>query len=252
MESKLRFAQDLIRDAGNYIRQGLGKDLAIEAKSRFDDLVTNFDKETQQLIVSRIQETYPEDQLMAEENDLRHPITDGKVWVIDPIDGTVNFIVQKEDFAIMIAYFEDGVGQFGLIYDVMKDELYSGGLGFPAMVNDKLLPVFDNRPLERSLVGSNGSMYAQNKRGIKDFIDHSLGVRVYGGAGISMAYVLKGRLLAYFSHLYPWDYAAAQIIGDCLGYTLLTLDWEQPDYQTRQMVMFIPKSYQQELKNYLT
>ena len=51
----------------------------------------------------------------------------GAVWVIDPIDGTNNFVTQKEDFAVMVAYFEDGIGQFGLIYDVMRDHLFRGG-----------------------------------------------------------------------------------------------------------------------------
>ncbi|MBM7641841.1 inositol monophosphatase family protein [Streptococcus loxodontisalivarius] len=251
MESKLQFAQALVRQAGSYIRQHMSDDLAIETKSRYDDLVTNLDKDTQNFVVEAIQTAYPDDFLMGEENNLRHPIKDGNVWVIDPIDGTVNFIVQKEDFAIMLAYFEDGVGQFGLIYDVMQDKLYSGGPDLPLMMNDQTLEAFDNRPLTRSLIGSNGSMYAHNVSGISNLINQTLGVRVYGGAGISMAHVLSGRLLAYFSHLYPWDYAAAQIIGSQLGYELLTLDGEQVDYQSRQMVMFIPSAYKQTIQDYM-
>ena len=63
---------------------------------------------------------------LRKEDGLRSPISEGSVWVIDPIDGTNNFVTQKEDFAVMVAYFEDGIGQFGLIYDVMRDHLFTG------------------------------------------------------------------------------------------------------------------------------
>ena len=74
------------------------------------------DQKVQATLVHKILEAYPEDQIFAEEDELRAPIHSGKVWVIDPIDGTNNFVTQKEDFAVMVAYFEEGIGQFGLIY----------------------------------------------------------------------------------------------------------------------------------------
>ena len=67
--------------------------------------------------------------------------------MIDPIDGTNNFVTQKEDFAVMVAYFEDGIGQFGLIYDVMRDHLLRGG-EFPVYRNDLELTPLVDQPLE--------------------------------------------------------------------------------------------------------
>lgn len=73
---------------------------------------------------------------------MRSPIAQGNVWVLDPIDGTVNFIVQKDNFAVMLAYYEEGVGQFGIIYDVMADILYSGEDILMSMLTIKKLFLF--------------------------------------------------------------------------------------------------------------
>ena len=109
------------------------RDLQIEEKTRLYDLVTNLDKATQELLITKIKQAYPNDNIMAEENNIHHPISDGNVWVLDPIDGTVNFVVQGANFAVMIAYYENGKGQFGLIYDVANDILYSGGGQFDVL-----------------------------------------------------------------------------------------------------------------------
>ena len=81
-----------------------------------------------------------------------HNIKDGNVWVLDPIDGTVNFIVQQDNFCVMIAYYEEGQGKFGLIYNVMADQLFYGGGQFDVYCNDKLLPAYKNPPLDLSLI----------------------------------------------------------------------------------------------------
>ncbi|MBW1570994.1 inositol monophosphatase family protein, partial [Streptococcus sp. SPC0] len=113
--------------AGQFIKSEMQNTFDVEEKSRFDDLVTSLDKKTQKLLIQEIIQHYPDDNILAEEDDVRSPIAQGNVWVLDPIDGTVNFIVQKDNFAVMLAYYEEGVGQFGIIYDVMADILYSGG-----------------------------------------------------------------------------------------------------------------------------
>ena len=91
LKDKFEFAQDLIRQAVTYVRNRMTEDLQIEEKTRFDDLVTNIDKDTQDFMVSRIQANYPDDYILGEENDLYHDVKEGHVWVLDPIDGTVNF-----------------------------------------------------------------------------------------------------------------------------------------------------------------
>ena len=202
-------------------------------------------------MVSRILQAYPNDAILAEENDLRHNISDGKVWVIDPIDGTVNFIVQGEHVTILLAYFDEGIGQFGLIYDVMSDSLMLGGPNYPVTFQGESISPYQEKPLQQTLLGVNGAMFASNTRGLRDLAEQTLGVRIYGGSGLSMSMVLRGQLLGYFSHLYPWDYAAGAIIGQALGYQLMTLSGAAPDWKSRQMVMLIPQAKKTEILSFL-
>lgn len=241
MESKFLFAKHLILEAGEFIKEQMAHEFVIEEKSDARDLVTSLDKQCQEYLITAIQKHYPDDYFLAEEDDVTHPISEGNVWVLDPIDGTVNFIAQRDNFAVMIAYYEHGVGQFGLILDVIKGVLYSGGGQFDVFANDCQLLPYQPKPMKRCLVGVNGQMYLENTANIREFTNTALGIRIYGGAGISMAQVMSGKLVAYFSNIAPWDYAAAAIMGQKLGYQLLTLEGQEPDFKTRQKVMFIPK-----------
>ncbi len=251
LENKFQLAKDVIYEAGNFIKERMAGDFAIEEKSRFDDLVTDLDRDVQNLMIQKIGDRYPQDDFLGEENGVVSDISKGNVWVLDPIDGTVNFIAQKHDFAVMIAYYEEGVGQFGLIYDVMADKLYSGGGLFPVTVNGKELISFEDKPFNRSLIGVNSGMCIQNYRGIADFGQQTLGIRGIGSAGISISRVLEGRFLAYFTHISPWDYAAGSIMGEKLGYTIRDFDGHSPDYKTRQELMFVPKAKLSEILHHL-
>lgn len=242
MENKYDFACQLIRQAGSYLRERLSEDLQIEEKSGFGDLVTHLDVAVQDFLVDRIKTNYPEDAILAEEKNLYHDLTSGSVWVIDPIDGTTNFIVQKDDFCILLAHVQDGQGQFGLIYQVMADKLYHGGGQFEVYCDNQPLLPYQDTALSQSLFACNSQMYRDNTAGLTDLLNQSLGVRMYGGAGLSLSYVLSGRLAGYFSNIQVWDYLPAKIMGEKLGYCLVTLSGQEPDLKSRQAVMFIPVS----------
>ncbi len=251
MEAKYAFAKELMIEAGDFLRQHLHDDLHIETKEHFTDLVTNLDKQVQEQLTEKILSRYPDDVIYGEESDDRLPLKEGKVWVIDPIDGTANFVAQKADFAVLLAYFEEGVGQFGLIYDVMADKLYHGGGQFPVYENDRLLPVAVDKPLTQSLIGINTGLYAQNISGLADLANQMLGTRSYGSAGLSFSHVLSGRLLIHVSYLFPWDYAAAAILGQSLGYSLIGLDGQEPSYEGRQHLIMLPTNKIEEIQRYL-
>ena len=251
LESKFEFAKELVNKAGQYILDHMQEDLCVETKSSPTDLVTRLDKEVQELLVSEILSRYPEDKICAEEGCLRASVKEGKVWVIDPIDGTNNFVAQQEDFAVMMAYFENGQGQFGLIYDVVKGDCYHGGGEFPVCLNDRPLAPFKAKPLGDFLIAGNSGMLETNEWGLADLGRAVLGVRVYGSAAISFAKILSGRLLTYVTYLQPWDYAAASILGESLGYRVVTLSGQPLDFQTRQPVMMLPLEMQEEIQSYI-
>ena len=251
MENKFAFAKDLVYKAGAYILEHMEEGLEVEEKTCATDLVTQMDKNVQALLVSEILKHYPNDAIFAEEGQLKEDIEVGSVWVIDPIDGTNNFVAQGEDFAVMVAYFENGVGKFGIIYDVMKGDFYHGGGEFPPCCNDEPLPPFQKKPLREFLVAGNSGMLETNEWGLADLGNAALGTRVYGSASISFAKVLSGRLLTYISYLQPWDYAAASILGESLGYKVLTIAGKEVDFHTRQAVMMVPVEMQDEILSYI-
>ncbi|MGZ7142615.1 inositol monophosphatase family protein, partial [Streptococcus pyogenes] len=87
--------------------------------------------------------------------------------------------------------------------------------------------------LEQGLIGLNTGLYAKNVDGLANLANHTLGTRSFGSAGIGFARVLKGQLLAHASYLFPWDYAAACILGPSLGYQLMTMEGKEVSFQGR-------------------
>ena len=108
-------AKQWVKEAGERIRASFDKTLNIETKSNPNDLVTNIDKEIEQFFIKKIRADFPTHKIMGEEgfgDELTN--LDGVVWMIDPIDGTMNFIHQQRNFAISLAVYENGIGKIGL------------------------------------------------------------------------------------------------------------------------------------------
>src|SRR5690606_18681315 len=128
---------------------------------------------------------------------------DGIIWIIDPIDGTTNFVNQQRHFAISLAVYEDGVGQIGIIYDVMSNELFHCKSGEGAYMNDVLLLKLREKPLTESLIGLNATWLTKNKKidpsVLAPLVSKVRGIRSYGAASIEIAYVAAGRLDGYIS-----------------------------------------------------
>lgn len=226
-------AKSWIYEAGEKIRQSFQNELSIQTKSNPDDLVTNMDKETEQYLISKINETYPKHRILGEEgfgNEIQS--LEGIVWIVDPIDGTMNFVHQQRNFAISIGIYEDGIGKIGLIYDVVHDELYHAVRGNGAYMNDIRLPELKDVPLNEAVIALNATWVMENRR-----IDHNLlipiakavrGTRSYGSATLEFAYVASGRLDAYITlRLAPWDFAAGLILLEEVGASATTLEGEK-------------------------
>lgn len=116
-------------EAGEMLKSALLENqLVVDTKSSRTDLVTNLDKAIQDFLVSKIVTFDSTAKILAEEND-RDRLEDvtGRVYIIDPIDGTMNFVLEGENFCIMVAVYEDGKGILGFVYDVMKNEFLWGG-----------------------------------------------------------------------------------------------------------------------------
>lgn len=208
-----------LMEAGEQIKVSLNSTINVSEKSNRKDLVTNIDKETQDFLIKKVKQFDPEAKVLAEEDGLDHAdISKGRFYIIDPIDGTLNFVLERANFCIMLAIYEDGEGKYGFIYDVMRDELYWGNKELGVYCNDKQLPQPDNISLEEGLVGLNAYMYANNVHHAYDIGELSMGMRCSGCAGLEMIAIVKGQHNAYISNLSPWDYAAGNVLLDALDF----------------------------------
>jgi len=214
-----------ILQAGKLIRDKMNDPLIISTKSNPKDLVTEMDKEVEFFFATKIKEFYPNHLLLGEEGYGHTEInkTD-TIWIIDPIDGTMNFVNQKQDFAISIGIYHQGIGEIGYIYDVMSNTLYSALRGNGAFKNNTKLPTLKNETLsvDESIVAFSHRWLLKNnfinEKSMQQLVKDVRGVRSYGSAALGFARVAEGALDAYITmRLEPWDIAAGKIIVNEVG-----------------------------------
>ena len=213
-----------VKEAGRNIRKNIGNPLTVDTKSNPNDLVTQVDKDTEAFFVSKIKNTYPSHGIVGEEGYGDELDTlKGTVWIIDPIDGTMNFVHQKRNFAISVGIYHDGIGEIGLIYDVMNDILYHARRGSGAFKNEFKLPLLEkNVQINQSIIGMNHFWLCQNNfvdvSKMQRFVKTIRGARTYGSAALEFAYVAEGIIDGYISmRLSPWDIAAGVVILNEVG-----------------------------------
>ncbi|WP_424236227.1 inositol monophosphatase family protein [Bhargavaea ginsengi] len=230
-----RYAKSLIKEAGHRIRVSFAGKIQIETKADANDLVTDIDRDIEQFFISRIRRDFPGHRILGEEgfgDDVRSG--EGVVWILDPIDGTMNFIHQQRNFAISLGIYADGVGMLGYIYDVMADDFYHAYRGEGAYRNDERLPRLAPVPIEKAIIGVNASWVTLNRyiehEAIGQLVSDCRGTRSYGSAAIELAHVAAGRLDAYISmRLAPWDVAGGSVIISEVGAVATNLRGEQLD-----------------------
>ncbi|ARD74111.1 inositol monophosphatase family protein [Staphylococcus xylosus] len=215
------YAKGLILEAGINVRKIMKEDIKVETKSNPNDLVTNVDKATEKYLFDNITETYPNHLVIGEEGHGHHLKDEtGVVWVIDPIDGTLNFVHQKENFAISIGIYNNGKPYAGFVYDVMNDVLYHAKSGEGAYENGTLLPEIENTPLKTSIIGINPNWLTKPRLGevFKPIVEEARSARAYGSAALEIIHVATGKLGGYVTpRLQPWDFAGGLIVLNEVG-----------------------------------
>lgn len=232
-----QFASDLIKQAGVRLAQMQQNSISIEEKRSHSDLVTIADKDIEQFLVDHILKEYPNHGILCEEKTFDKELTDfDTVWVIDPIDGTTNFIHGFPFYGISIGIFHKGEGIIGLVYNPSTDELFYGQKGNGAYVNNKRMtidkPVKENEALISTVTFWDDYKTKEKVHpAIIQLVKNTRGVRMVGGAAISLCEIAKGTFDAYIMPmLQPWDYAAGMIILQEAGGTLTTLRGESVAY----------------------
>ena len=230
-EEKAR-CKEIIREAGR--RLLAMHNLRIEEKTDFKNLVTSCDKETQDYLTTELAKVDPDATFLCEENNL-YDITGEHMFIIDPIDGTSNFIHNYRLSAISVAYADHKDVLWGMIYNPYMDEFFEGELGQGAYLNGKPIHV-RTQPLEQSLVLFGTSPYykewkEETFRLAAYMLDYCIDLRRSGSAALDYCYAACGRCGLFFEReMQAWDFAAGLRIVKEAGGIVLNYDHEEPDY----------------------
>lgn len=212
------------RDAGELIQKYVNKNFQVEEKSSVFDLVTEVDRESEQLIRKKILESNPTHRIIGEEgidhvNDLTLLMeSDDYIWVIDPIDGTTNFVHGLPGYCISIALVYKKEIILGVIYDPNLNELFCAEKGKGAYLNDRKLSISDIKKIEYSVLATGFPSDIKGARakviqGINEIGSVCSNIRSYGAAALHLAYVAAGRLEGYWEYnLNAWDIAAGYLL----------------------------------------
>lgn len=235
MKEIAEFVIPWLEEAASVLREKMLEPLEVETKSGRNDLVTNLDKATQAFLVGKIQEHFPEDDILGEESGFNQEVDwQKRVWIIDPIDGTLNFVLQKQNFCIMLALYEKRQSRLGFIYDVIAGKLYWGGRDLGVYCNQEKLRPPKAMRLADGLLGMNAYLYAHNLCNAQAVGDATAGVRIMGCAGLEMIAILTGQQVGYLSNLQPWDYAPGCALLDAFGIPYTGADKAPLNFSGRQ------------------
>jgi len=229
------------KEAGEIVREGFNKSLKVEYKSNESDLVTNIDKASEKLISDFIKKKYPSHGILAEEGG---SIKNGSeyVWVIDPLDGTVNFAHGLPIFSISIGLQKNGKTVAGVVYDIGMNVLYSAEAGGGAYADGEKLKVSENSNLRYSLLvtGFPYNIRENPYNALEKFvalIKASRGMRRLGSAAIDFCYVARGVFDGFWEvFLNPWDICAGKLIVEEAGGLVTNFDGENINIDSKQIL----------------
>ena len=254
MHPLLNIAVKAARRAGAIINRAALDRTQLEIRSkRANDFVTQVDRAAEAAIIDIIRQAHPDHAVLGEESGA----SDGRGaqseyrWVIDPLDGTTNFIHGFPQYCVSIAVQHRGATAHGVVYDPSKNELFTASKGRGAFLDDRRIRVAKCAQLKEALVGtgfpfkemSRLDMYFRQLRGI---MQNCAGVRRAGAAALDLAYVAAGRLDAFWElGLSPWDMAAGALMVQEAGGLVGDLSGEADYLESGDIAAATPKVFPQ-------
>jgi myo-inositol-1(or 4)-monophosphatase len=221
----LNFAIQTARDAGRILAERFGRPLQITNKGELE-LVTESDLASERLIIERIQTYHPRHAILAEESGASSPGDQQHKsewrWIIDPLDGTTNYAHGYPCFCVSMGLERNGRMELGVVYDPMRDEVFTAERGQGASLNGRRIEVSPVNSLSSALLCT-GFPYDVRERSefarhFANFIMNAQGVRRDGAAALDLAYVACGRFDGFWEEgLKPWDVAAGALMIEEAG-----------------------------------
>ena len=211
------------------------------------DLVTQADVASEKIIKDVIGSAFPTHDFFAEESVERAALDSPNLWIIDPLDGTTNFAGKLPHFCISIAYAEHGEVKAGVVYDVVKNEMFHAVLGDGAFLNDSPIQVSGASEVHEAIVCTGfayerGPLMRATLKSIERLFENNLrGIRRFGSAALDFCWVACGRFDGYFEYsLKPWDYAAGALILTEAGGRVCTHGGKPFDFNASGAIIAAP------------
>ncbi len=210
---------NLSRQTGEFVRKAAleFKRESIEYKG-LNDMVSYVDKETEERLVDGLRKILPEAGFIAEEGTGQNTDNQEFTWIIDPVDGTTNYMHGLPIFAISIALMQKNKIVSGVVYEINRDECFTAWLGGGAYLNEEPIKVSSTKFLKDSLIATGFPYYDFEKMDnylniLRELMQKSHGLRRLGAASVDLVYVACGRFEGFFEYnLKPWDVAAGTLI----------------------------------------
>jgi myo-inositol-1(or 4)-monophosphatase len=243
----------IAKTAGSIIRNGYKQSFEIELKTNESNLVTEIDKKAERTIIDFIKKEYPTHAIIAEESGIQKNFSE-YTWVVDPLDGTTNFAHGLPIFSVSIGVTKHNEIIYGVVYDVMHDNLYSAVKGEGAFCNGKKIKVSENSNLRRSLLvtGFPYDIHENPNKAIQRFnrmLVVSRGIRRLGSAAIDFCYVADGVFDGFWEvFLNPWDLCAGKLILEEAGGKVTNLSGEKIDIFSNEILATNNKIHDQMIK----
>jgi myo-inositol-1(or 4)-monophosphatase len=244
-------ANTLCREVGEYMagEQHTLSGQDIDSKG-LHDYVTHVDRNSEKMLVEGLEKFLPDSGFLVEENTVENKEAE-YTWIIDPLDGTTNFIHQLPTFSISIALMKDNKVIMGTVYDVRADECYYAWEGSPAFMNGIEIRVSQRKQLNDSLLATgfpynDFSRQEQYLKVLAYFMKNTRGIRRFGSAAIDLAWVASGRFDGFWEYsLKPWDVAAGAFIVQQAGGLVSDFSGGQNFIHGKEIVCGNPSVYQE-------
>src|SRR5687768_9813603 len=253
MHPMLNTAVKAARRAGSIItRASRNLDIVAVREKAANDFVSEVDSEAERAIISTLREAYPGHAILAEESGASG--TSEFQWIVDPLDGTTNFLHGFPQYCVSIALAHRGIVSQGLIYDPVRNDLFTASRGRGAYLNDRRIRVSKRQHLRDCLIGTgfpfrDGSYLDTYLAMMRSMIQHTAGIRRPGAAALDLAYVAAGFYDGFWEvGLNPWDVAAGSLLILEAGGLIGDLAGEGDYLHSGQVIAASPKIFVQMVK----
>jgi myo-inositol-1(or 4)-monophosphatase len=255
MHPMLNIAIKAARRAGSIINRAALDRTKLEIRSkRANDFVTQVDKSAEMAIIDIIRQAFPDHAILAEESGITAVDKSEYRWIIDPLDGTTNFIHGFPQYCVSIALEHRGAIQHGVIYDPAKNELFTASKGRGAFLDDRRIRVSKCVQLKDALVGTGFPFKEMSRvdiyfKQLREIMTAAAGVRRAGAAALDLAYVAAGRMDAFWElGLSPWDMAAGALMVQEAGGLVGDLQGNSTWLESGDIAAATPKVFPQLLQ----